>query len=267
MIWGVYLLVGVVAGLLAGLFGIGGGVILVPAFLFLFAWQGVPAELIAYLALGSSLACIVFSSAVATWTHHQTRSVQWSLLRWLVPGIILGSYVGVRTVTSIPSDVLNVVIGVFLIVLSVKFMLNIRVSLGRADTQKTHPIESTTAGAFIGWVSGIFGIGGGTLTVPYVQRCGHSMQNAVATSAACGFPLALVGALSNAYVGFNVSGLPSGAIGYVFLPAVCAIVLTSMPFAKFGAALAHRLPETQLRRCFGLFLGVIGVFLVLNGRM
>lgn len=251
----VYLVLGAFAGVLAGLFGIGGGLIIVPVLILSFEMQGVSAEVATHLAVGTSLATIVFTSLSSIRSHHVKQSVRWDLFRPMLAGILLGAVLGVWTASLIAGDHLQTIIGVFVILVAVRILLDAVPKPGR-DTPG--PAGLGAAGAGIGWASAIFGIGGGTLTVPFLTWCNVRMQAAVGTAAACGLPIALAGAAANMIVGWNAEALPAYSLGFVYLPALLGIVATSVICARYGAELAHRTEPRSLKRIFAVFLLAVG---------
>ncbi|MGG2398105.1 sulfite exporter TauE/SafE family protein [Pseudomonas sp. SH1-B] len=251
-----YLVLGAAAGVLAGLFGVGGGLIIVPVLVFSFASQGMAPEILTHLAVGTSLATIVFTSINSLLAHHRMGAVRWSLFRWLTGGILLGAALGALTAALIQGPMLQKIIGTFAIVIAVQMMLDLKPKASRGVPGKP---TLTVAGGVIGWASAIFGIGGGSLTVPFLVWRSVPMQQAVATSAACGLPIALAGALSFVYTGWNNPDLPQWSVGFVYLPALLGIAVTSMFFARFGARLAHRLSPRLLKRLFALLLLSVGL--------
>lgn len=261
MEFALYLLLGAAAGVLAGLFGVGGGMIIVPVLVFSFSAQGFAPEVLTHLAVGTSLATIVFTSINSVREHHRRGAVQWQLFRWLTPGILAGAAVGGLTAALINGPVLQKIIGVFAICIAIQLALNLT---PKATGAQPKPPELIAAGSVIGWASAIFGIGGGSLTVPFLVWRSVVMQQAVATSAACGFPIALAGAIVFMVTGWHNSQLPEWSLGFVYLPALFGIALTSVFFARFGAKLAHKLSPVLLKRLFALLLTVVGLSFLLN---
>lgn len=261
VLFAVYLLLGAFAGVLAGLFGIGGGLIIVPVLIFSFGLQGISTEVAAHLAVGTSLATIVFTSISSIRSHHQRGAVRWDIFRPMMVGIAVGAVLGAWTASLLSGAALELIIGVFVILVGLKMLLGV-------DPKESRPLPGKTglgsAGGVIGWASAIFGIGGGTLTVPYLSWCSVRMQQAVATSAACGLPIAIAGALANIGTGWGQPALPDYSVGFIFVPALLGIVLTSVPFARVGAMLAHRLDARLLRRLFALLLLVVGARFLLS---
>lgn len=250
-----YLLLGAAAGVLAGLFGVGGGIIIVPVLVFSFTAQGVDPEVLTHLAVGTSLATIVFTSINSVLEHQRKGAVLWPVFAWMTLGILLGAGLGSLTATAINGPLLQKIIGVFAIVIAIQMGLELKPKASSAVPGK---FGLTAAGGVIGWASAIFGIGGGSLTVPFLTWRSVPMQQAVATSSACGLPIAAASALSFMALGWHEPGLPSWSVGFVYLPAMAGIALTSMFFARFGARLAHKLSPRLLKRLFALLLLCVG---------
>ncbi len=255
LVFGLYLALGALAGILAGLFGIGGGLVIVPVLIFSFGLQGISTEVAAHLAVGTSLATIVFTSVSSIRSHHLQRAVRWEVFRPMVTGIVIGAVLGAWTASLLSGPALELIIGVFVILVGLKMLLDVNPKTAR-------PVPGrgglAAAGGVIGWGSAIFGIGGGTLTVPFLSWRSVPMQQAVATSAACGLPIAIAGAATNLWTGWGHEALPDYAVGFVYLPALLGIVATSMLFARFGATLAHRLDAKLLKRLFAVLLLIVG---------
>ena len=263
----IYLLVGIGAGTIAGLFGVGGGLIIVPALVLVFTAQGIAPEILTHMAVGTSLATIIITSISSVRTHHGKRAVDWKIVAAMAPGILLGSWIGGVTADWLSGAWLQLLIGVFAVGIACKMWMDgLRKGALPTNGEKVPgKVGLSIAGGFIGWVSAIFGIGGGSLTVPFLSRCHVVMQRAVATSAACGLPIAVAGALSFAVQGWNNPQLPEWSSGYIYWPAFLGIVLASTFFARLGALLAHRLSPQLLKNCFAGLLLIIGVrFIWLN---
>ncbi|MCO1333632.1 sulfite exporter TauE/SafE family protein [Microbulbifer sp. OS29] len=257
----IYLLVGAAAGTIAGLFGVGGGLIIVPALVLVFTAMGVSPEILTHMAVGTSLATIIITSISSVRAHNKKGAVNWKLFGIMAPGVLIGSWIGGATAELLPGAWLQLLLGVFAIVIAVRMWLS-----GARHNQQAEGVGKlpsvpllVSAGGLIGWASAIFGIGGGSLTVPFLSWCRVQMQRAVATSAACGLPIAIAGALSFGFQGWNNKLLPEWSSGYVYWPAFIGIVITSTFFARFGANLAHRLSPKMLKHCFAVLLFVIGV--------
>lgn len=256
-----YLVLGAFAGVLAGLFGVGGGIIIVPVLVISFTQQGFDASILTHLAVGTSLATIIFTSLNAIRTHHRKGAVRWPIFVWMAVGILLGTGLGALTAKSIQGPHLQKIIGVFALVIAVQLALDIKPKASRAVPGKP---GLTLAGMVIGWASAIFGIGGGSLTVPFLTWRSVPMQQAVGTSSACGLPIALAGAFSFIVLGWSEPDLPAHSLGFVYLPALLGIALTSMFFAGLGARLAHALSPRLLKRLFAALLACVGLHFLLT---
>ncbi|HLD68123.1 MAG TPA: sulfite exporter TauE/SafE family protein [Pseudomonas sp.] len=251
-----YVLLGACAGVLAGLFGVGGGIIIVPVLVFSFAAQGFEPAILTHLAVGTSLATIIFTSINAVLEHQRKGAVLWPVFIWMTLGILLGAGIGALTAAAIQGPLLQKIIGVFALCIALQMALELKPKPGRAVPGK---LGLAAAGSLIGWASAIFGIGGGSLSVPFLTWRSVSMQQAVATSSACGLPIAAAGALSFMLIGWEHPQLPDWSLGFVYLPAMAGIALTSMFFARFGARLAHKLSPRLLKRLFALLLFCVGL--------
>jgi uncharacterized membrane protein YfcA len=267
-----YIAAGAFAGLLAGLFGIGGGMIIVPALIYIFKAQGIPETALTHVGIGTSLSTIIVTSISSLRTHNNKGAVNWNVWKRMAPGLVIGSLIGAGIASIIHGDSLQAIIGAgaFLVGLKMLFMKN--KSLEENDYGKLpSPIRQTGLGGFIGIISAIFGIGGGTLTVPILSYYGLKIQNAVGTSAACGLPIAAAGAF-----GFFIFGqfidptikeaLPSGILGFVHIYAFISVSLASFLTAQIGAKLAHKLPAKTLKKSFAVLLLIVGIKLILNSK-
>ena len=255
-----YLVLGAGAGVIAGLLGLGGGIVIVPALLYLFILQGMPTDILMHLAVATSLATIVFTSISSTWAHHRHAAVLWRPVIALMPGIILGSLGGAFITHHLPSHTLRITFGIF------EILVGLQIGFGfkpRAHSELPGRGGILLAGGGIGALSTVLGIGGGTLTVPFLLWCNVHIRNAVATSSACGLPIAVVGAGALIIAGSAYHGLPSGSTGYVYWPAAVIIILGSIVTAPFGARLAHALPVALLKRIFAVVLAAIGIRMLL----
>ncbi|KDE41120.1 Protein of unknown function DUF81 [Nitrincola lacisaponensis] len=251
-----YLVLGAFAGVAAGLFGIGGGLLIVPVLIFTFAAQGFPVEVLTHMAVATSLATILVTSISSVRAHHKRGAVSWSLFRPLAVGILFGAVLGVNTAVLLPGPTLQLIFGVFALLVALQMGFNLQPPQSPAAPGTK---ELAGAGGVIGWASSIFGIGGGTLSVPYMTWRRQEMRVAVATSAACGLPIALMGTLTNVWLGWEQEALPEWTIGYVYLPAFLGIIISSAPCAKLGARWAHSLPQPVLKKCFAVFLLLVGL--------
>ncbi len=252
-----YIGLGLVAGFVAGLLGVGGGLIIVPVLIVLFQKNNFSAELVVHMAIGTSLATIIFTSISSIYAHHfRHKAVQWEIVKQLTPGIIFGALLGAIITDYITATVLQKIFGFFELIVAAQMALNIKAHASRTLPQRKGMM---LAGSGIGVISSIVGIGGGTLTVPFLAWCNIKIQHAIATSSACGLPIAIAGASGFIFMGWNKISLPEYSLGYVYWPAFLSIVIASMLMAPVGAWLAHRLSAQKLKRAFSLILFLLGI--------
>ncbi len=258
-----FVIAGAFAGVCAGLFGIGGGMIIVPALVWIFTAYHFPPEVVTHLAVGTSLATIIITSISSLTAHHKRGGVRWEVWRSMALGLVIGSLVGAGIADRINGQALQALIGIgaLLVALKMLFFSN-KEQLGKPLPPKGVQFG---AGTGIGMASSIFGIGGGSLTVPFLNWAGLPMKQAVGTSAACGLPIAIAGALGFAWFGQDVANLPKGTIGFVHIIGFFCISAASFITAKFGAKLAHQLPAATLKKSFGVLLIFAGGQLFLSG--
>ncbi|MFC0180803.1 sulfite exporter TauE/SafE family protein [Thorsellia kenyensis] len=259
----IYLPLGIIAGLMAGLLGLGGGLVVVPILTITLKISGVPDEEIMKMALGTSFATICFTSLSSVYAHNKKQAVLWRVLFKFLPGVLCGVFVFGFFVTLFSTLVLKYCFAVF-VLFSIYNLLRAK---KKAEENKP-PNESikvlTGFGFGIGGISALVGVGGGAMTVPLLNHLGFEMKKAIGTSAAAGFPIALAGAINAIWHGINVEGLPAMSLGYIYLPALFGISITSMLFAPIGAKLAHTVSPIILKRVFVSYLGIIFIQMVLS---
>ncbi|MEI6068064.1 MAG: sulfite exporter TauE/SafE family protein [Methylococcaceae bacterium] len=253
------ILLGIVTGLLAGLFGIGGGLVIVPVLVMLFTAQGFPAELVMLMAVATSLAAIILTAIASVSAHHRLGAVVWAKVFSLSPGIMIGAALGAVVAKQINGDTLRYILVVFLLYVGLQMAFQVKPKPGRV--KQSRALDFLVAN-FIGLLSSIVGIGGGTLTVPYLVSGQMLMRNAVAVASACGLPIAVAGTVSYALLGWNATHLPEWSLGYVYLPVFIGTGLSSIMTAPIGAKLAHNLPAAKLKRYFSLLLFVMAAKLM-----
>ncbi len=251
-----YLGLGLLAGFVAGLLGVGGGLIIVPALIWLFDAQGVTPAIQPHLALGTSLASIMFTSLSSVRAHHRHGAVDWSTLRRIAPGIVFGTLAGAWLASLVPARPLKIFFVAFLFFAALQMALNFKLKPSRDLPGR---LGMSCAGGLIGAISSWVGIGGGTLSVPFQAWCNVSLHHAIGTSAAIGFPIAAAGAAGYVLGGWQHSGLPPGSLGFLSLPALGGIALGSILTAPWGARTAHALPVAKLRRIFALLLLILAI--------
>lgn len=252
----IYLCCGAVVGVLAGLLGVGGGTVIVPILVAVFPYQGVPAQYVQQLALGTSLASIMFTSISSAWAHHRSGKVQWHIFRNITPGILLGTFFGGLIATHLPTMFLKIFFICFLFAISAQMISNYRPP---ATRNMPGFLGTAAAGGVIGMISSFVGIGGGSLSVPFMTYCNVPIHTAVGTSAAIGFPIAVAGTLGYIVGGWGRPDLPPETLGFVHLWALFGIAAASCLTAPLGAKLSHALPTKKLKRFFAIFLIVVGL--------
>lgn len=253
-----YVGLGLFAGFFAGLLGVGGGGIMVPVLTMLFTAQGLPHEHVVHLALGTSMATIVFASVSSLRAHHRHGAVLWPVVKAIAPGIVLGTLLGAQLAALLPTKSLAIFFSVFMAYVSLQMIANVK-----PKPSRTLPGAGGmfAAGAGIGGISALVAIGGGSLSVPFLTWCNVKVHQAIGTSAAIGFPIALAGTAGYLIGGHGNAGMPAGSIGFIHLPALLGTVLPSVLMAPVGARLAHRLPVAVLKKIFA------GVLIFLSAKM
>jgi len=259
--WLLYPLLGIVAGLLAGLLGIGGGLVLVVALVWLLPSQGVPVESAMHAALATSLASIVITAAASARAHHRRGSVAWPTAAWLLPGLLVGAWLGSRLATHLDGTFLRWFVVAYCVIAALQLLGDGPRARTEAASAPRGPLLSA-AGTVIGAISALVGIGGGSMTVPLLIWRGVTPVRAVGTSSACGVGIGLASAAGYALLP-TATGMPTASWGYVFLPAAIGIALTSLLMAPYGARLAHRLSGITLKRTFAAFLLLMAALLAL----
>lgn len=245
-------------GFLAGLLGIGGGMTLVPLLTMIFAAQGFPPAHTVHLAVGTATATMLFTALSSARAHHGKGAVLWPVVAAMAPGIVLGSLVGPQVASALPTRAFAAVFGVFVWFSATRMLIASKPQPGRELPGKL-PLFGVGTG--IGAISSLLGAGGGFVSIPYLGRHNVGIQSAVATSAALGLPIAAAGTVGFILAGLREPDLPRWSAGYVYLPAMAAIVVASTLVAPFGASLAHRWPAVKLRRAFAVLLYTLGAYM------
>ena len=250
-------LLGLCTGFLAGLLGIGGGMVMVPFFTFILGAKGFPADSIVKMAVATSLATICFTSIASVRAHHKRGAVLWPVVLKLVPGILLGSALGAQVAVALPGKTLSILFALFVAFSATQMVLDRK---PRPNRTLPGTPGMLAAGGTIGVLSALVGAGGAFVSVPFMQWCNVKIHNAVATSAALGFPVALAGTLSYAWAGRDLPQMPPGSLGYLYLPGLLVISLASMSTAPLGARTAHRMDIRPLKRLFALVLYCLAAY-------
>ena len=245
------LLLGSFVGVMAGLLGIGGGLIVVPALLILLPQAGIDASISMNMALATSLATIIATSGSSALNHLKLGNVDMFVIKWLMPGVVIGGFVGANIAEWIPTEYLPKIFGAIMLCLALQMLFSMK-----SSAQSTMPSSRVTMlyGSAIGLVSSLAGIGGGSLSVPFLNRHGVEMRKAVGSSSVCGCVLAISGMIGFILNGYGAADLPRHSVGYVYLPALAAIAATSMLTTRIGAKLTTSLPTPVLKKIFALFL-------------
>ncbi|ASQ47368.1 sulfite exporter TauE/SafE family protein [Legionella clemsonensis] len=250
----IYALAGTFAGLISGVLGIGGGIIIVPCLLFIFYHNpAFPPNLVMHMAVGTSLAVMVFTTQSTLRAHIKVHGISWNIYKRLTPGIISGTIVGALLAKQLPTHGLKILLGLFLIAVGIKMCFE------RAITplQRLPAWKSMSSVSFlIGLHSGLLGIGGGTLIVPYLNYCGVELRKIIPISAFCTLTVAMVGAIAFMIIGSQEVMLPTYSTGYIYWPAVICLATLSVLFAPLGAKMTYNIPVKQLKYAFVFVLFV-----------
>lgn len=254
-------LMGACAGFLAGLLGIGGGMVMVPFMTFILTAKGFPEDHVVKMAVATSLATICFTSLSSVWAHHKRGAVLWPVARVLAPGILVGSLLGAQIAVALPTKILSVLFALFIAFSATQMFLN-------RKPKPTRTLPSALGmfgmGNVIGMLSALVGAGGAFVSVPFMTWCNVKIHQAVGTSAALGFPIALAGTLGYILAGHHLPDMPSGAMGYVYMPGLLFISLASISTAPLGARTAHRMDITPLKRAFAVVLYILAAYFLLR---
>jgi uncharacterized membrane protein YfcA len=250
LIWLEFALTGILAGFLAGYLGIGGGLVLVPALTWLLSRDLATSDYAVHMAVATSLSTMLVTSLSSILAHHRRGAINWPIVRQFTPTLLLGAMGGALVADRLSSPALGSVFGTFALVVGIYLLAGHQPSAHRG---LPGPSRNGTAGMVFGAISSLVGIGGGSMTVPWLLWHGMRAQQAVATAAACGYPIALAGTAGFVWLGAD-AGTGKAALGYVYLPAFIGISVFSMLAAPLGAAAVHRSPPGIVRRIFGLFL-------------
>ena len=256
------LVLGGVAGFLAGLLGVGGGAMLVPFMTILMSSKGMPAQHVVKMAIATSLATICFTSISSVRAHHQRGAVRWPLVGLLAPGIMVGALIGAQVAKALPSKVLALVFAAFIGFSAVQMFIDRK---PRPTRQLPKSAGLFAAGGVIGGLSSLVGAGGAFISVPFMVACNLPIINAVATSAALGFPIALAGTVGYIVAGWSLPDMPAGTLGYLYLPALLTLAAASVVAAPLGARAAHRLNVKQLKRVFACMLLCLAGYMLYKG--
>jgi len=254
------LVLGGVVGFAAGLLGIGGGMLLVPFLTMLFTWQGMPADLVVHAAIATSMTSILFTSISSVRAHQQRGTIKWRIVAAMAPGIIVGGLLSGGAVFAALSTLwLSLFFALFVGYSGWSMLRNKK---PKPTRQMPGVVGTSAAGAGIGFLSGLVGAGGGFLSVPFMVWCNVALHNAVSASAALGFPIALANSVGYIVSGLNEAQTYPGMLGFIYWPALLALVCTSVLTAPLGARMAHRLPVQTLKRVFAALLFALAAYML-----
>ena len=254
-----FLVLGAIVGFLAGLLGLGGGMTMVPLLTLVFTRQGFAQEHIVHMAVATATATILFTSIASMREHQRHGAILWPVVAALAPGIIVGSLAGPQFVGGMSTAVLSAFFGVFVAAAATNILLDRK---PRPTRELPGKAGLFAVGGGIGLVSSMVGAGGAFLSVPFMTACNIRIHNCVATSAALGLPIAVAGTIGFVVAGLGTPGLPPHTIGYVYVPALLAIIAASVISAPMGARAAHRWPVRKLKRAFAILLYVLAAYML-----
>ena len=255
------ILMGACAGFVAGLMGIGGGMFMVPFMTFILTAKGFPSDYVVKMAVATSLATICFTSLSSVRAHHQRGAVLWPVVKLLAPGILLGSLIGAQIAVALPTKILSTVFALFVAFSATQMILD-----RKPKPTRTLPggLGMFGMGNLIGLLSSLVGAGGAFISVPFMTWCNVKIHQAVATSAALGFPIALAGTLGYIWAGQDMPNMPPGSVGYLYVPGLVFIALASMSTAPLGARTAHRMDIRPLKRIFAVALYILAAYFLIR---
>jgi len=258
------MLCGSISGFLAGLLGIGGGMILVPFMILVFNHLGFSQNLIVHMAIATGMATILFTTTSAIWAHHKHSSIDWKLVTALSPGMVLGGLVGGSKIfEAIDTSWLSLGFALFIVYTSIQMIINKKPTGGR---DLPGPVGLFSFGAFAGVLASLVGAGGAFITVPFMLWCNVKPHTAMASSSGLGFPIAAAATIGYMYGSWGNPDLPAGSLGFVYLPAVLCIVVVSVFTAPIGAKMARKLHVAHLKRIFGVMLFILAAFMFNESR-
>jgi uncharacterized membrane protein YfcA len=250
-------LIGTGTGFLAGLLGIGGGMIMVPFLTIILTHRGFPADYTVKMAVATSLATIAFTSLSSVRAHHKRGAVLWPVVKVLAPGILVGSALGAQIAHALPGKMLGILFAIFVAFSATQMFLNRKPKPSRT---LPGPLGTFAVGNVIGLLSSLVGAGGAFVSVPFMTWCNIKIHDAVGTSAALGFPIAVAGTIGYIWAGMGLPDMPAGSFGYLYLPGLVVISLASMLVAPLGARTAHRMDIQPLKKVFGAVLYCLAAY-------
>ncbi len=257
----IYIAAGALVGVVAGLLGLGGGILIVPFLVWQLPHVGVPAPLLMHVAVATSLGLVVCSALVSGWNHHRYGNVQWSIVRKMLIGLVIGAWLGTIIAKHIPSQALQVIFGIFV------WVVSWRMAFPKEQIEsRVLPtgLQLNAVSTLIGVLCILLGVSGGSLLVPYLNRCNLPLRQAIATSSVCTFPVALTGVIMLMLFIPNNALMPKDSMGYVYFPALLGLLLPCIALVPVGVHLAMRLEVKVIRRIFSALLFLIGSDMIYN---
>jgi uncharacterized membrane protein YfcA len=255
---------GILAGLLAGLLGVGGGIVLVPLLSLVLPFCGLPVEQTMQCAVATSMTVISVTAMASAHVHWKQGLVVWPVCRFLSIGAVPGTLLGVYLAHFLAGWLLQIIFGIFILIIAIRILFDVQ---AKADRDLASPRALVAMGVVVGMISALVGMGGGGLIVPYLQRFNINMRSIISTSALCTLPIAITASLLFIYLGLSqarLSPLP-WSTGYIYWPAFLATALAAVIFAPIGAKVAHRIPSALLKKIFAIFLIVISIHMLTMG--
>ncbi len=259
--WWAYLALGAFVGFFAGLLGIGGGAAMVPVLAFIYAAKGFDPAQVIHLALGTSMATILFTSVSSVRAHHRHGAVNWQIVRRMTPGIVIGTFGGALLASALDVRVLAIVFTLLI------YYISAQMFFGKKPASGAMPLSSTglnLASGLIGVISSLTATGGAALVVAYLVKRGTAVHQAIGSAAAIGWPLAAAGTAGFLMTGIGQPGIPAYSLGFIYLPALAGIVIASVLLAPLGARLAHRTPGALLKKIFAALLFTLATKMLIS---
>lgn len=257
-----FLILGAIAGFLAGLFGIGGGMIIVPTLVWLLPKMGVADDLLMSIALGTSFATIVFTTFSAAQRHNKLGNVEWSVAKFFVPALMAAVFLSGLIVSDFPKEIMTKIFAVMVLYMAIKMFLALKPK--QTENKPLTTQSMLIGGGIIGVLSSFAGIAGGAFIVPFLNGRGVELKRAIGTSSFCGCLLGAAATISFIISGWGRAGLPDYSLGYVYLPALFGIAVASVFTSKIGASLADKLPVATLKKAFAVMLMLIALNMFLK---
>jgi uncharacterized membrane protein YfcA len=255
-----FALIGALAGILAGLFGVGGAIVVVPGLLFAFSTYGIADGNNMHIALGTTLTGMIFTLSAAVYSYQKRHAVLWPVFYKMLPGVSVGTILGATLAGHLPSQILKIIFSIFLMIVAVRIFLLIQ---PKPENKIPAQWVVSFVSGLIGLTAGLLGVAGGTLTIPFLMRCNVSIRQASGTSAACGLPITLLGMICFMITGWLLAAkLPVESTGFIYWPAALIIGITSALFVPVGGLLARYLPTPVLARIFAIMIGLTAVKLI-----